>query len=136
MSYRGLSAEELQLFSKIDLFISCLYSLSNYSKGVSDYFSFSGNANTISNPNLTQDMRKVIADFHTYFYTSGFISNMISGDFEGISNHYGTGDHVIPMNDVLCSNVFAAGNKHTIRTICQFVFDSYQNDMKEFQKYL
>ena len=127
MSFQGISAKQHQLFRKIDLFISCLFSLTNHSKDVSDYSSFCGNANTVANPNYTADIKQVIEDFHTYFYTIGYISAMNTGNFEGMSNEYGLGVHRIQMGDVLKQVV----SKVTIRKLALFVFDSYQTDKKE-----
>ena len=112
------------------MFIGCLYSLSNHSKNVADYYSFIGNANTMTNPNFSSAIKRVINDFHAYFYNGKHIGNMNTGDFQEMSNKYGTEEHCIPMEDVL--NALSNTEKDTIRTISLFVFNSYQSDKKEF----
>ena len=127
MSFQGISEKELSLWSKIDLFISCLYSLTGHSKDVVDYYSFCGNSTTQPNPNFTKDIKQVIDDFHTYFYKNGNISHMNTGNFEGMGDEYGSGVHLIQMRDVLKQ----VSSTDTIRTITLFVFNSYQRDKKE-----
>ena len=127
MSFQGISTKHHELFQKIDLFMHCLYDLTGYSKKVGDYSSFCANAVTKTNPNFAQDIKQVIEDFHTYFYTAGHITHMNTGNFEGMSNEYGTGINRIPMGDVM-KLVCPIG---VIRTLGVYVFGSYQTYKKE-----
>lgn len=113
-----ITQDQITLFNAIDMFISCLYTLS---RGVGPYYNFCGVANTLSNPNLSRDINKVIEDFHSYFYKDNNIKHMSTGDFEGMSNQYGDGQ--LPLGDIMRE----INNSGCIRKIVLYVFNSYMH---------
>ena len=113
-----ITQDQLTLFNSIDMFISCLYS---FSHAVAPYYVFCGNANTFNNPTLSRDIKKVIEDFHSYFYKDNNIKHMNTGNFEGMSNNYGDGQ--LPLGDIMRELKHSA----CIRTIVLYVFNSYMH---------
>ena len=121
-----LSEKQFELFGAIQLFIDCLYSLSEFSPLLVPYRIFCSNANAVSNPNLTADVKQVIEDFHRYFYAEKNIKYMNIGIFDdqpGLT--YGNENVSFCMRDVLKSIPDGSRNA-CIKHVALYVFRSYQ----------
>lgn len=119
----GLSQEQFEPLEAIKLFIQCLYVLSDFSPLIVPYFSFCSNANSPSNPRLTEDVKQIIEDFHKYFYMERNIKYMNSGIFDDLPGLiYGNETVSFPIRDVL-NLITSVSGKSCIKNLTQYVFN-------------
>ena len=117
-----ISQDQILLFNGIDMFISCLYTLSDVE--MTSYYTFCVYANNISNPNRVRDVKRVIENFHSYFYINNNIKHMSTINFDGMSNQYG--DSNLPIRKITESLNYWH-EVDCMRKIAIYVFDSYMH---------